>query len=1240
MRFEIRILFFLIFHTVFGQKIKFKSYTTHNGLSNNSVVDIENGKDGGLWIATWDGLNYFDGQKITTYKHQLNDTTSIAGNQIFYLKKDACQHIWILTNEGKVSRYVGNHKFENYDFKKPISSLKISVDGNAMVYTEGGWHEFINNGFLRKNNSQLSQETYPMFRDRILKKYPDLIINDVLKDPQGNVWIATRKNGIYRIPNSLENLNNGAIEHYVSDLYAPYSFNSNEVVKLHLDVFGNIWLAQKDGGLSMAYQGSESISSVIHHPVKYPHLPNETIRAVTKDFNGEIWLGYYTQGLYYFDYNTNCYLQYKFYERTLNPDWDRVRSLFTSSDGSVWVGTYAGLLRIYKDSYQIYQAKDDANLPNNRNYYVYEDKQQFLWIACWGGVAKFNLKTNKFEAFKGQKSLEKYHIRNVRKHEQQLLVATELDGVILLDLQTGKSRNITLNDGILGNSIYSVYKDKITQNIWIASLGGLSIYHPQKGLIKNITEQDGLPSHMVYGLLENNQQMWLSTTKGIATVDKNTFKIHVLDPNEGWQAPEFSEGSYYQDEKGVMFFGGVNGLNYFSPNNIQFREVHPNLRVLVNNKEHYPSTIHKKHSENELNVSVTPIVFPTNRLANKNFLYQLKGYDNKWKTIDINKPEIQYKNIPTGVYTFYVKDADSIQEGQKFFNIEIEQAFYESPLFYGLMCLLMLIIFSILIYVKNKNALLQQQKLEEKIAQRTKVIQQQKQDLILINKTLDDKNKEIFFQKEKLLELHNNLKNEDFEIDKFKTFVLSEFQNPINKIVKVAHQIKESEAQKKLQKQSLKLINLISEWNYLDHVKDLQKYKTSSIDLSPILMKIIEKLKGKLHQNNVQFSVTVDKDFGWVETDLIRFKLIMQYLFNDICKYADEQSKLSLQITHQENQFQLSLTSSSLVLVNSWESIFKFSPYHKALKVLLQDVNGTFTVQEPTKNSIQLSVCIPMELMVQEKVTEVIAWKHLNLNEKLDSNKQTVLIFCEAESLEIAHQLLENNQYNLLFETAVQDVKSALQQIEVHMLVFYQAYFTKEFTSFLQEHKKDKTLHLPKLFISEEINYTLQEQSVEYGIDAVIQLPASESFIFKKISSLLQPKKKEAKNKLQKEIFQILTNGTELENPNDKMVKNSLEIIKKELSNPLFNVEMLIELLGISRVKCYRLFKEVLNQSPSDVITSLRFQKAAFLLENKKLNVSEVSFECGFNDPKYFARSFKKYFGMSPKEYKKSITTC
>ncbi|MGS0526135.1 helix-turn-helix domain-containing protein [Zobellia nedashkovskayae] len=95
--------------------------------------------------------------------------------------------------------------------------------------------------------------------------------------------------------------------------------------------------------------------------------------------------------------------------------------------------------------------------------------------------------------------------------------------------------------------------------------------------------------------------------------------------------------------------------------------------------------------------------------------------------------------------------------------------------------------------------------------------------------------------------------------------------------------------------------------------------------------------------------------------------------------------------------------------------------------------------------------------------------------------------------------------------------------------------------------------------------------------------------------------------------------------------------MNENLNNPSFNVQKLQEALFVSKIKCYRAFKEVLQQSPSDVIIKLRLQKAEYLLKNHTLNISEISMECGFNDPKYFSRLFKKNFECSPKEYRARI---
>lgn len=495
-------------------------------------------------------------------------------------------------------------------------------------------------------------------------------------------------------------------------------------------------------------------------------------------------------------------------------------------------------------------------------------------------------------------------------------------------------------------------------------------------------------------------------------------------------------------------------------------------------------------------------------------------------------------------------------------------------------------------------------------------------------------------QKEKLLTLHNNLKNEDFEIEKFKTFVLSEFQEPLFKIIKTVSVLKEdAESQRNLIHQSGKLINLISEWNYLNHIKDIGPVKMTAINLFAVLKNSVEKLKSALQTNQVNFNCKIDTTVGLVEIDVLRFRLLLQYFFNDFSKYSDAGSDLDISIHHKNNVLEIQLSSNSTILKNDWYSILHFSPYFKAFQVLLCDLKGRFSTT--LEEEFQVILQIPIETIdADRKQIETISWKHFKEQENASSNKINILIFSEEENYSVANQILQHDNYNLIFENSVANLASAVKQINVDIIVFYQAIFSKELLYFLMHTITEvtKIKNIPLMYVSEDISCELQEQSIELGIDTLIQLPASVSFITKKLSSLINKKQVAIEeNKFQQKIFDILTEKDTVTTPNDKLLKRSLDIIKDELHNPSFNVEMLVEHLGVSRVKCYRLFKETLKQSPSDIIMSLRLQKAEALLKSNKLNISEISFECGYNDPKYFGRSFKKHFGKSPTIFKEHL---
>ena len=1222
---------FLLVNLENDQKIKFKTITAKDGLSNNSVNDIVSDQDGVLWIATWDGVNLYDGNSFKVFNHITNDSTSISSNEIFGFIKDFNEDIWVKTNSSSVSKYIGNNKFKNYFFEEYPEELFLSKTGNIIVWFKNSdsYFEFKNNKFIRVEKNNINQKSNVAFDNFLLSKHPNLIITNTLQDAKGNIWYATKYNGLYIIPNISSNINNDLVEHYEYDLYSPYSFKSNEITVLHEDIFGNIWLGHKDGGLSMAHEGSGEINLVTPHPVKQPNLPNESIRAITKDFKSNIWLGYYTKGLYYLNPKTKTYVKYEITKASNNNDWERIRSLYSSSDGSVWVGTYAGLICIKNGVSTFYSAEDYKNLPNNRNYSISEDKKKQLWIACWGGLAKFNLNTQKFETFKGQEKLKNLNIRKVVAYEDEIIVGTEKKGVVRLNNKTADTSEITVKKGILENSVYTVIKDKETNYYWIASLAGISIYDLNKGLIKNITRNEGLPSHLVYSLILSDDKVWISTTKGIAVINKNNFSVSSFNPDEGWQAEEFSEGAYFKDIKGTLFFGGIYGLNYFHPSSINFSKDLPKIKVFVDHKEKFDTTVFRNYSENDLRVEISRISFSEN--TNNKILYKLVGYEKDWKIFNGNP--IFYKNLPYGSYTLRVKNSLANNDENNL-AIIIKKPFYLTLWFIVLVVLIISGGILCWLAIDKRKVIRHKKMLEQRIEQRTQIINSQKQDLVYSNLKLDKKNKEITEQKEQLLKLNHQYKNEDFEIDKFKTFVFAEFKPVITNILQNSSHIENQDAVKQaILNQSGELINLLTEWEHLSQVKNLSESKKSAVKLNSIIKFLINGLKPQMFKSKINFNSILDINDEWIKLDVLQFRMLFKYLFNEVIKYSSNDSNLKLAIKNDEEFISLKVTTDSKLLLNNFHSVQHYSPYFRAVDVIIKELGGKFDINVDT--ALHFKIKIPIDIVNIDNNIEEVRWSHENMDKELLPNKNNILVFCDEDNSLSAKQLLEDDDNDLLFENSANESLAVLKHKNIDLLVLYNAPITDKLIQLFSCIKAlDFKIAIPIVYISEQINYFLQEETLELGVDAYIQLPINRSFIKKKLHKLLEVRKNYLRDHAKQQLFNITTEQSKVFSPNEKLIKQALDVIKDNIQTPSFNLETLTYELKISKMKCYRAFKEVLTQSPSDVIINLRMQKAEYLLKDKSLNISEISYACGFNDPKYFSRLFRKSFDCSPKEYR------
>lgn len=105
------------------------------------------------------------------------------------------------------------------------------------------------------------------------------------------------------------------------------------------------------------------------------------------------------------------------------------------------------------------------------------------------------------------------------------------------------------------------------------------------------------------------------------------------------------------------------------------------------------------------------------------------------------------------------------------------------------------------------------------------------------------------------------------------------------------------------------------------------------------------------------------------------------------------------------------------------------------------------------------------------------------------------------------------------------------------------------------------------------------------------------------------------------------------DSPDEKLLSRIIACINKNVANSEYNVEMIAQEVGLSRVHLYRKMKELTGQSPSSFISEVRLSNAARMLSEHNQSVEEVAFACGFNSPSSFSRKFKQFYGKPPSDF-------
>jgi signal transduction histidine kinase/ligand-binding sensor domain-containing protein/DNA-binding response OmpR family regulator len=534
-----------------------------NGLSNSSINNIFKDVDSLLWIATWDGLNMYDGTSFHVYNYSKeNSYKSIGSNVIQRVVEDSLNNIWISTMEG-VSRYdKKSGKFQNYFYDRSQQSsiseqeYDLTVDTHGSVFCLSVAHGLM---YFDAKADSFRICMIPPSQYKIIQLVFDDSNRLWLLNDQGDLQVFGGNHSGFNLLKSFRGNGqilrlfhvNGRIFFTSSDnvLFEsdPITLGQTRVMKmdcgltamiLYQNHFVLAWATKGYCAFDLQFQTSDFLKTEARQ------MENIRLTSLARGSEQILWLGTDGNGMIKIYPRTKSFETVSTSENG-SPYNKPVRS-FCQENGNLWVGTKGnGIIRI-KD----FWSKSDVvkrretflapQLDNNAVYSLKRGMDDFIYIGTDGkGIGVYDLKGKKF-----------YKWSSIRNHN----LYSEFGSVYAISQDTDRSL-------WLGTSGYGLIHLKIDRN----SSGGLSVGLFEKYNANNV--RGGPANDIIYALADDkNNKLWIGCRYGgLSLLDKKTrsFKTFKAFTYEG-SISNNDVLSLYKDSRERLWVGTSYGLNWIS----------------------------------------------------------------------------------------------------------------------------------------------------------------------------------------------------------------------------------------------------------------------------------------------------------------------------------------------------------------------------------------------------------------------------------------------------------------------------------------------------------------------------------------------------------------------------------------------------------------------------------------------------------------------------------------------------
>ena len=908
-----------------GYEFKIYNYEEYqNSISHNGITDITEDKYGNIWVNTVSGVN-----KINKKTEKISNYTEINGK----IKEDSTTEI-IVTKDNNilVGTYEGlniyNAKEDRFDIileqkdgilSSCIYSIDEDINGNIWIGTELGLNK-LSKDFKVLETYTSESEIYNIFCD----------------DENGFVWAGSDSSGLLKIDTKTKE-----VTQYINDIEDENSIPANQVGVIIRDSKGNLWVGTTNG-LARYNEKNDSFDVYKNKVYDKNSLVYNDVRSIIEDREGVLWVGTYS-GISIFDTESSI----KYYNAGLDDGYllseNMVHGIYEDDEGYLWIGSRTKGVNIIdrENNTSKFISMENNNVIQSNSINDITGYKDFIFVATDAGVLKINKKENTIQNYNLEDGLIGENVKDIFVCDKNYLWIGSTNGLNLLDIENDKIIDMTdyvdegsyvryvyqgqdgsyyigfLRDGGLGiiepNSKETKYYKNIPNdktsissnrvryinedskgNIWIGTSYGLNKYDPKTKVFKRYTTSDGIANNTIYGVLvDDNDNIWVSTNKGISQIDTKNNTVNNLSVTDGLQGNEFNGNAAFKSKSGELFFGGINGLNAFYPEDVN--SINNKSKVIfdgfkVNDKD-YLDINGLKFDNNTENIKIkffTP-VYSSNK--NISYEYELIGSNSSKATTKENY--VIYNDLLPGKYTFKVRAVDSRGDISDSETIEfsIKYPFWMSPI----ACFIYLVI-AILFIINNKYKL---KYLDRLVKSRTKELEEQ----MIKNEELYNNNIKIEENKNKyLVNLSHELRTPLNVISSTNQLLLELSKKDNIKSDKLAYYIDISE------RNCNRLLNLVN--NILDNTKLQSKMYTLNLKEVDIIylveetsLTLIDYIKSK----SIELIIDPEVEEKVILCDDYEIERCIVNLVSNAAKFTPEGGNITITIKDLDDKVMISV---------------------------------------------------------------------------------------------------------------------------------------------------------------------------------------------------------------------------------------------------------------------------------------------------------------------------------------------